>query len=95
MLYIHTVLVGDGLPSFFQNYQGDNMMKPTLAYINPMINQMTSLAVIKQKSDVQSLWRKRGWRAPSEYRNDFETSCRPAILSGMVKLELVKLHPVE
>ena len=95
MLYIYTVLVNDELPSFFRNYQGGNMMKPTLAYINPMINQMASLAVIKQKSDVQSLWRKRGWRAPSEYRNDFETSCRPAILSGMVKLELVKLHPVE
>ncbi len=71
------------------------MMKPTLAYINPRINQMPSLAINKQKNDVPSLWRKRGWRAPSEYRKDFEASCRPAILSGMVKLELVKLHPVE
>ena len=50
MLYIHTVLVIGRLPSFFRNYQGDNMMKPTLAYINPMINQMASLAMKKQKS---------------------------------------------
>ncbi len=71
------------------------MMKPTLAYINPMIHQMASLAVIKQKSDVQSIWRVRGWRARSKYSSDFGSSCRPAILSGMVKLELVKLHPVE
>lgn len=67
------------------------MLKPTLAFINPI----SSLTTKKQKSDVQSLWRKRGWRAPSEYREDFEQSCRPAIMSGMVRLELVKLHPVE
>ncbi len=42
----------------------------------------------RTRSDVQSLWRKRGWRPPSEYRQDFELSCRPAILSGLIRLEL-------
>lgn len=44
------------------------------------------------KSDVQSLWRKLGWQPPSEYRNDFAQSCRPAITAGMKKLELAKLR---
>ena len=39
-------------------------------------------------SDVQSLWRKRGWRPPSEYRQDFALSCRPVIFAGLVRLEL-------
>ena len=43
------------------------------------------------KSDVQSLWRKLGWQPPSEYRNDFAQSCRPAIMAGMKRLELAKL----
>ena len=43
------------------------------------------------KSDVQSLWRKLGWQPPSEYRNDFAQSCRPAITAGMKRLELAKL----
>ncbi len=42
----------------------------------------------RARSDVQSLWRKRGWRPPSEYRQDFELSCRPAIFSGLVRLEM-------
>ncbi len=41
---------------------------------------------LRQRADVQSLWRKRGWRPPSEYRQDFELSCRPAIHAGLVKL---------
>lgn len=45
-------------------------------------------APARARSDVQSLWRKRGWRPPSEYRQDFELSCRPAIFSGLVRLEL-------
>ncbi len=45
-------------------------------------------AANRARADVQSLWRKRGWRPPSEYRQDFELSCRPAIFSGLVKLEL-------
>jgi hypothetical protein len=28
--------------------------------------------VYKKGSDVQQTWRKYGWTAPSEYRNDFE-----------------------
>ena len=45
-------------------------------------------ATARARSDVQSLWRKRGWRPPSEYRQDFELSCRPAIFSGLVRLEI-------
>lgn len=45
-------------------------------------------AMTRTRSDVQSLWRKRGWRPPSEYRQDFELSCKPAIFSGLVRLEL-------
>lgn len=39
-----------------------------------------------RRADVQSLWRQRGWRPPSEYRHDFEQSCRPVIYAGMVRL---------
>ncbi len=43
------------------------------------------------RADVQNLWRKRGWRPPTEYRRDFAQSCRPAIFAGMVKLEMAKV----
>ena len=61
-------------------------MRTNLAYTTPAANDLP----IRRKADVQSLWRKRGWMPPSEYRNDFAQSCRPAILAGMRKLELVK-----
>lgn len=43
-----------------------------------------------QRADVQRLWRKRGWLPPTEYRRDFAQSCRPAILAGMVRLQMAK-----
>ncbi len=43
------------------------------------------------RADVQNIWRKRGWRTPTEYRRDFAQSCRPAIFAGMVKLEMAKV----
>ena len=45
-------------------------------------------AANRARTDVQSLWRKRGWRPPSEYRQDFALSCRPVIFAGLVRLEL-------
>ncbi len=42
----------------------------------------------RRAADVMSLWRKRGWQPPTEYRRDFEQSCRPPIYAGMVKLPL-------
>jgi hypothetical protein len=67
-------------------YEGVIEMRTNLAYTAPAANDLP----IRRKADVQSLWRKRGWMPPSEYRNDFTQSCRPPILAGMRKLELVK-----
>ncbi len=43
------------------------------------------------RADVQSLWRRSGWRPPTEYRRDFAQSCRPPIYAGMVRLEMAKV----
>ncbi len=59
-------------------------MSTALAYVD----SPEASATTRARSDVQSLWRKRGWRPPSEYRQDFELSCRPAIFAGLVRLEI-------
>ncbi len=64
-------------------------MSTALAYAD----SHDSPAAMRARSDVQSLWRKRGWRPPSEYRKDFELSCRPAIFAGLVRLELAACRP--
>ena len=61
-------------------------MKTNLAYAD----SFDTSTVARQRSDVMSLWRKRGWQPPTEYRQDFEQSCKPAIYSGMQRLELAK-----
>ena len=61
--------------------------------INQVYTAQSEVQPLKNsKSDVQSLWRKLGWQPPSEYRNDFAQSCRPAITAGMKRLELAKLR---
>lgn len=44
----------------------------------------------RQRADVMSLWRKRGWLPPTEYRHDFAQSCRAPIYAGMVRLPLAR-----
>ncbi len=61
-------------------------MKTNLAYAN----KHEAPTGVKQRSDVMSLWRKRGWQPPTEYRQDFEASCRPVIYAGLQKLHLAK-----
>ncbi len=68
-------------------------MSTALAYADTDPIQADSRDPLRSRSDVQSLWRKRGWRPPSEYRQDFELSCRPAIHAGLVKLVPVVCRP--
>jgi hypothetical protein len=63
-------------------------MKTNLAYAD----SDDTPTVARQRSDVMSLWRKRGWQPPTEYRKDFEKSCRPAIHAGMEKLHLARSY---
>lgn len=61
-------------------------MKTNLAYVESFDTPTPT----RQRSDVMSLWRKRGWQPPTEYRQDFEQSCKPAIHAGLTRLELAK-----
>ena len=62
-------------------------MSPALAHDDTR-DTLDASAATRPRSDVQSLWRKRGWQPPTEYRQDFALSCRPAIHAGLVRLEL-------
>jgi succinylarginine dihydrolase len=66
--------------------QGDVNMKTNLAYVN---TEQTPVPP-RTRTDVTRLWRKRGWQPPSEYRHDFEESCKPVIHAGLVKLHAEK-----
>jgi hypothetical protein len=66
--------------------QGDINMKTNLAYVNTE----PTIAAPRTRTDVTRLWRKRGWQPPSEYRQDFEQSCKPVIHAGLVKLHAEK-----
>ncbi|MEK0435134.1 MAG: hypothetical protein RL369_1183 [Pseudomonadota bacterium] len=61
-------------------------MKTNLAYVNTE----QSPVIPRTRTDVTRLWRKRGWQPPSEYRQDFEQSCKPVIHAGLVKLHAEK-----
>ncbi len=61
-------------------------MKPSPFNAEPL----TAAPAERQRADVMSLWRKRGWLPPTEYRRDFTQSCRPAIYAGMTKLTLAR-----
>lgn len=61
-------------------------MKTNLAYVN---TEQTPVPP-RTRTDVTRLWRKRGWQPPSEYRHDFEESCKPVIHAGLVKLHAEK-----